>query len=118
VRYIPWGFFQMPALLLAFPRECHSQHAQSFHVLSLLLKLKLYFIAYFDTFFRYNFAFFVILFDMEVHFSHAEAISEVFFPHKTHPSFCVLSEFFCWGVAGSRGVHKNIVMLGLRERKF
>uniref|UniRef100_A0A2P2MRD1 Uncharacterized protein MANES_01G254400 n=1 Tax=Rhizophora mucronata TaxID=61149 RepID=A0A2P2MRD1_RHIMU len=49
-----WGFFQMLVLLLVSVRECHFQHAQSFHVLSHSLKHKLYCIASSDIFFRWT----------------------------------------------------------------
>jgi hypothetical protein len=48
--------------LLVFPRECPFQLALNFHVLSHLLKLKPYCIAYSDTFFRYHYSFILLLF--------------------------------------------------------
>lgn len=57
VRCTLWGFFQMLGLLLVFLKECPFQHAQSFHALSQLPKLKLFYIACFDTSFRYHFSF-------------------------------------------------------------
>lgn len=47
----------MQVLLLVFLKECHFLHAQSFHVLNQLHKLKLYCIAFFGISFRYQYEF-------------------------------------------------------------
>ncbi|XP_058222797.1 uncharacterized protein LOC131332520 isoform X3 [Rhododendron vialii] len=52
VRYTLSVFFQMPESSLVFPRGCRFQLAQSSPVLNHLRRLKLYCIAYSDTFFR------------------------------------------------------------------
>ncbi|CAL5331700.1 unnamed protein product [Camellia sinensis] len=51
VRYTLLVFFQILESLLVFTGGCYFHHAQSFHVLSHLLKLKLYCITYSDSFF-------------------------------------------------------------------
>jgi len=52
-RCIPWDFYQTWASLSEFLRECHFRQAQSFRVLSLHPRLRLYYIACSVTSFRY-----------------------------------------------------------------
>lgn len=53
VRCIHWDFYRTWVLLLEFLKECLSRQVQSFRVLSLHLKLRLYSIACSATSFRY-----------------------------------------------------------------